>query len=58
MARKAIVAAGGLVLNVIEVDDTFAYPLNPGETLVDAGQAGGPGDTYNDGVFTDPNPEA
>lgn len=52
MRKLVINDATGLVVNAIEIEDGAAYTPPSGQSLVDAGTEGNPGDTYNSGTIT------
>ena len=58
MSRKAIIeTASGLVLNVIEIEDTMVYATLLGQSLIDGTDAS-PGDTWNGSRFNTAAPVA
>lgn len=58
MSRKALVEdSTGLVVNVIEIEDSSNWPIPNGHFLIVATDKGGTGDTWNGSDFIIPEPE-
>jgi hypothetical protein len=55
MARKALVDAAGVVVNLIEIEPGADYTPPEGCTLVAPSAGVGPGHTYQNNTFTAPD---